>query len=117
MVNVATFKRGAIAPGTLITIFGMRLSSSTAAASSVPLPTTLAGTTVSFNDQPIPLSYMSLGQGNAQLPFRVQKGTVKLTILEFQSMRGSQSDHDIISESSHQGLDFRDASKKNSDRS
>ncbi len=80
VVNAATFKSGAIAPGTLITIFGSGLSTSTGTASSVPLPTTLAGTVVLLNEQPIPLSFVSPGQINAQLPFRVPNGSGRLTI-------------------------------------
>jgi len=80
VVNAATFKSGAIAPGTLITIFGSGLSTSTGTASSVPLPTTLAGTVVLLNEQPISLSFVSPGQINAQLPFKLPNGSARLTI-------------------------------------
>lgn len=79
-VNAATFKTGPIAPGTLVTIFGTGLSTATATASSVPLPTTLGGTVVLLNGLSIPLAFVSPGQINAQLPFRIPTGSATLTV-------------------------------------
>ena len=60
----------AIAPGTLIAIFGSNLATSTAQFSAAPLPMSLATTSVSINGTPAPLLYVSPGQVNAQVPVR-----------------------------------------------
>jgi len=75
VVNAASFRpapENFLAPGSLISIFGASLTSgSTTAASSLPLPVKLAGTSVRVNGVPVPLLYVSPGQINAQLPFEV----------------------------------------------
>jgi uncharacterized protein (TIGR03437 family) len=58
-----------VAPGGLVTIYGADLARETQAASSTPLPLTLAGASVTFNGQPAALLFVSPGQINAQLPF------------------------------------------------
>jgi len=80
VVNAATFKAGALAPGTLISIFGSGFSTGTVSASTVPLPTTLAGTSVLVNEIPIPLFFVSAGQVNAQLPYGLAPGSARLSI-------------------------------------
>jgi len=60
-----------VAPGGLIAIYGTGLSASSEGAGQVPLPTTLANTCVSVNNESIPLLYASPTQINAQLPFDV----------------------------------------------
>lgn len=73
VVNAATFaqketRAHAIAPGSIVTIFGNNLARATAAATSLPLPKELAGTVVTFEDVAAPLSYVSPDQINAQVP-------------------------------------------------
>jgi uncharacterized protein (TIGR03437 family) len=46
----ASFLGGSVAPGEIVSLFGEGLSSSTAAASSTPLPATLGGATVTVTD-------------------------------------------------------------------
>ncbi|MCW5978771.1 MAG: hypothetical protein KIT09_11870 [Bryobacteraceae bacterium] len=58
-----------VAPGSLVSIFGSELASSTAVADSIPLSTSLANVSVTFNDVPAPLHFVSPGQINAQLPW------------------------------------------------
>lgn len=79
-VNAATFKVGALAPGTLFSIFGSGFSTATVSASSVPLPTVLSGTSVLVNDRAIPLVFVSAGQINAQLPYGLASGTARLSV-------------------------------------
>jgi len=84
-VNGASFRAaadpgGAIAPGTIVSIFGSNLASETQVAMSVPLSTSLAGTTVTFNDVPAPLFFVSAGQVNIQVPFEVAAGAVTLRV-------------------------------------
>ncbi len=83
VVNGASFiaasqPNSAVAPGTIVAIFGSNLSSATAAAMSVPLSTTLNDTSVTFNGVAAPLFFVSSGQINAQLPFETPAGTVQV---------------------------------------
>jgi hypothetical protein len=58
IVNGASFQTG-VAPGSIVSIFGSSLSATTAAAPSLPLPTTLGGASVTLNGTPVPLLYAS----------------------------------------------------------
>lgn len=60
---------GFAAPGAFMSIYGRGLADSTQAADSLPLPTTLAGTSVSLNGQPLPLHFVSATQINVVIPF------------------------------------------------
>jgi uncharacterized protein (TIGR03437 family) len=71
VVNAASFST-ALAPGSLISIFGRRLSTEEAGAGGLPLPSELGGTTVTIGDRRLPLLFVSRGQINAQIPFDVQ---------------------------------------------
>ncbi len=72
VVNAASFNAPAvIAPGSLVTIFGDRLSDATQQSPSVPLGTSLATTEVRLNNQPLPLLYTSGNQINAQIPWEL----------------------------------------------
>ncbi len=70
VVNAASFD-SPVSPGSLVSIFGSNLSFQTAAAGSIPLPSSLAGVSVQFNGITAPLLYVSSGQINAQLPWEV----------------------------------------------
>ena len=75
VVNGASFAGGqAIAPGSLISIFGTELASGVQAASSVPLSTNMGGVTVTFNNHDAPLKAVTPGQINAQVPWEVLPG-------------------------------------------
>ncbi len=81
VVNGATFARNvAIAPGAIVTIFGTNLASGPATATLTPLPITLGGTSVTFNGEPVPLIYVSPTQINAQAPFDMATGLVKVQV-------------------------------------
>jgi uncharacterized protein (TIGR03437 family) len=73
VVNAADYAP-VIGSGSLITIFGANLSASVASASSLPLPTSLAGTNVrdcwiGESCQDLPVSYVGPGQINAVGPY------------------------------------------------
>jgi uncharacterized protein (TIGR03437 family) len=68
-----------IAAGGLMTIFGKNLGTS-AAASTSPLPTSLGGTCVTLNNQPLPLTYVTAGQINAEIPNTLAAGRYPLVI-------------------------------------
>ena len=64
----------ALAPGTIVEIFGSQLAGVTAASNQPPLPTTLQGTSVLIGAIPAPLFYISPTQVNAQIPFELVPG-------------------------------------------
>ena len=81
-VNAASSAKGqAVAGGSLATFFGAGLSSATspAYASAIPLPTLLGGTSVTINDTPAPLLYVSSTQINLQIPWLVS-GTASVVV-------------------------------------
>jgi len=71
VVNAATFATGALAPGSLVSIYGSGLAEGLAEAATIPLPGTLGNTSVTFNGIAAPLLFVSPGQINAQLPWNV----------------------------------------------
>lgn len=79
VVNAASFTRGqAVAPGSLISIFGSNLASDLAVAGSVPLSSSLLDVSVTFNGIPAPLLFVSRepAQINAQVPWETLGGGV-----------------------------------------
>ncbi|MEX2303588.1 MAG: IPT/TIG domain-containing protein [Bryobacterales bacterium] len=80
VVNGASFIQGSIAPGTIVSIFGTGLASKTTSASTLPLPNTLDGTSVSIAGQALPLFFVSPTQINAQMPFQVAAGPAQLLV-------------------------------------
>jgi uncharacterized protein (TIGR03437 family) len=71
-VNAASNAAGQpVAPGGLVSIYGTNFAAGLALASSVPLSTSLSGTSVSINGIAAPLDFVSPGQINAQVPFNV----------------------------------------------
>jgi len=76
VVHAASFTpNGALAPGSIISVFGANLASTSAGASSLPLPKTLAGASLQVGGLDVPLFYSSGGQINAQLPFELALNT------------------------------------------
>jgi uncharacterized protein (TIGR03437 family) len=63
-----------IQPGSFVTISGSALASASAA-STVPAPTVLGGSCVTFNDVPLPLLQTSANQIVAQVPTNIVSGT------------------------------------------
>jgi len=75
LVNAASLQPGAVAPGSLITIFGTNLADRTVAAPGGSPPRTLAGVTLSINGIAAPLLFVSPDQINAQVPYETEEGT------------------------------------------
>jgi uncharacterized protein (TIGR03437 family) len=63
-----------LAPGTTVQIYGSSLASQTIVNSTIPLPTTLGGTSIIIGGLLAPLSFVSPGQVNAQVPFELAPG-------------------------------------------
>jgi uncharacterized protein (TIGR03437 family) len=70
----------AVAPGSVISIFGANLANGTAAAGDGMLPQTLAGVTVRIGDRLLPLVFASPTQINAVLPGDLGEGSQLLTV-------------------------------------
>jgi uncharacterized protein (TIGR03437 family) len=70
IVNAASLVSGApVAPGEFVSIFGSNLAASTVVSPAYPYPTSLGGTQVLLNGQPLPLEFVSAGQINALVPY------------------------------------------------
>ncbi|HMV83925.1 MAG TPA: hypothetical protein PLD20_05505 [Blastocatellia bacterium] len=84
-VSAASYSPGAITEKAIVAAFGVDLALGTEIASSVPLPTTLAGTTIKVRDsngvdRPAPLFFVSGGQINYQIPPGTATGIATVTI-------------------------------------
>lgn len=72
VLNGASFIKGqAVAPGSLVSIFGSELAGGLTANDTVPLSTSLSNVSVTFNNIPAGLYFVSPGQVNAQIPWDV----------------------------------------------
>jgi uncharacterized protein (TIGR03437 family) len=74
-VNAASLAQTGIAPGTIVSISGANFAGSNLNASSMPLPTVLGDTSVTFNGVAAPLFFVSTGQIYAQAPFDLPAGS------------------------------------------
>ncbi len=71
IVNGAGFGAAPLTAGSIATIYGSNFGPLTVA-DRVPLPTTLSGVRVFFNQYPAPLYFVSPNQINTQIPFEVR---------------------------------------------
>lgn len=78
IVNAASYAQP-ISPGSVAAIFGTNLASTVARGSGDPLPTELAGTTVTVNGIKAPLLFVSPGQINLQVPWEVTVASATYT--------------------------------------
>jgi uncharacterized protein (TIGR03437 family) len=67
--------RQIFAPGQILTIWGTQLAPSAASASTLPLPASLSGVSVTMNGVPAPLYYASSTQLNVQIPYESTTST------------------------------------------
>jgi uncharacterized protein (TIGR03437 family) len=78
-VNAATYTN-ALAPGALMSIFGLHLAVEESLAPRLPYPELLAGVRVTLDGRALPLLFVSPGQLNTVLPFSAEgRGTVRVT--------------------------------------
>jgi uncharacterized protein (TIGR03437 family) len=84
-VSAASLRGTAVAPDSLVSIFGAHLATGQAAAQGLPLPTELGGTTATIRDSvgkqsPMVLLLASPGQVNAYIPPGVVAGPASIAI-------------------------------------
>jgi uncharacterized protein (TIGR03437 family) len=84
-VSAASYDGSALTSEAIVATFGSGLATATQVATSVPLPTTLAGTTVKVKDSTgterlAPLFFVSPGQINHQIPPGTATGTATMTV-------------------------------------
>lgn len=84
-VSAADYDRSKVAAGGLVAAFGTRLATRLAIASTLPLPTNLAGTTVSVRDSAgtarlAPLFFVAESQVNYQMPEETVPGRAVVTV-------------------------------------
>ena len=80
-VSAASYAAGAVAPESIVAAFGEYLASNTAVATSIPLPTQLAGTSVRVNGILAPLFFVSRQQLNFLLPPGLSSGNAIIEIM------------------------------------
>jgi uncharacterized protein (TIGR03437 family) len=90
LTNGASF-RTSYAPGMLLSIFGSKLAPAAASASTVPLPSQMAGVTVTINGENTPLLYVSPTQLNVQLPYDVTPNTTATIVVNNNGNTGISS--------------------------
>jgi uncharacterized protein (TIGR03437 family) len=69
-----------LSPGTLLTIFGQNLSLGTGGVTTLPLPTSLNGTSILIDGISVPIVWTSPTQVNAQLPFEVSVSNTNVLV-------------------------------------
>jgi uncharacterized protein (TIGR03437 family) len=84
-VSAATFAVGDLAAEQIAAAFGSDLATATQSATSIPLPTNIAGTTVNVRDslgvdRPAPLFFVSAAQVNYQVPPGTATGPATVTV-------------------------------------
>ncbi|MGH9835015.1 MAG: hypothetical protein ACRD9Y_18495, partial [Blastocatellia bacterium] len=84
-VSAASFTGAALAPESIVSAFGTALATATQVAASLPLPTTLAGTTVKVIDsvgaeRSAQLFFVSAGQINYLMPAGAANGAATITV-------------------------------------
>ncbi len=86
VLNAASFATNqAVAPGSLVSIFGSNLAASLAQADSIPLSSSLGNVSVTFNNIAAPLLFVyhnaaNGDQINAQLPYEVADGVAQVIV-------------------------------------
>ncbi len=84
-LNAASYEGGRLAPGSIATLFGVGLATTTAVADSQPLPTSLAGTTVTYRqsnsfDFPARLFFVSPTQINYLVPTDLHPSDITVVV-------------------------------------
>jgi uncharacterized protein (TIGR03437 family) len=81
--------RHSYAPGEVLTIFGTQLAGTTQAASSVPLPTSMGGVTVTIHGVASPIYAISPGQLNVQIPYETPLTDIETMVVQYNGQTAS----------------------------
>jgi uncharacterized protein (TIGR03437 family) len=81
VVNGASFAGGALAPGSVASVFGSNLASGVASPSAFPLPAYVANASVYVNGVAAPILYASPSQINFQVPWEAGLGTGSVVVI------------------------------------
>ena len=84
-VSAASYSEGVLAANSIVAAFGAKLATATVVGATLPLPTTLAGTTVKLRDSAnverlAPLFFVSPAQINYLIPLGTANGAVTVTV-------------------------------------
>lgn len=103
IVNAASFKGGGVAPGELVGVFGVNLGPSGGiSAGSSDLPTSLGGTTVTFDGAPAPVAFVADQVVVVQVPTSLTPGSN--TRVQVQTSTGSTNEATVPILSAKPGL-------------
>jgi uncharacterized protein (TIGR03437 family) len=80
VVNAANYQQGTLPSDSIASAFGENLALRAESAAALPLPTELAGTTVTVNGVPAPLLYVSPTQINFIAPPNLDTGTATIIV-------------------------------------
>ena len=85
-VSAADYQRVGLSSESIVTAFGNNLATATEIANTLPLPTSLAGTTVRITDASnkellAPLFFVSPGQVNYQVPLGIEPGLATVRVM------------------------------------
>lgn len=94
ILNAASFRTGAVAPGEIVTIFGSGFGPLAMALLELDeggrtLRTSVGGTAVKFDGVPAPMVYASEGQTSAIVPYSVAGKTIVEVIVEYLGARSN----------------------------
>jgi uncharacterized protein (TIGR03437 family) len=93
VVNGASFAAGAaLAPGTIVSVFGTNLGTSNGNLAGFPLPTTLANIKLTIGGIDAPLFYAGTGQVNAQIPYQLTAGSQSQVVARALPASGGELD-------------------------
>lgn len=85
LTSSASYLKAAVAANSITSLFGQNLSAGVVSATTIPLPTTLAGVTITVTDSAnvtrnAPLFFVSPGQANFLVPDQTANGRAKVTL-------------------------------------
>jgi uncharacterized protein (TIGR03437 family) len=89
ILNSAGSSTAAVAPGSIVSVYGTNLGTGTEAASGNPLPKVLAGSQILINGVAAPLLFAGPGQINAQVPYETLAGVATVVAMRGNSVSGS----------------------------